>query len=69
MKNTRYTIWADAYWDALGHGMNDAKASKYANEKRREYDQAVAKLRATDPGPALVEDGEDSCIVLPGAYH
>lgn len=63
-KQSSYTLWSDTFWKELGHGHNQDEASRLANKKLDEYLAYRAKLRASDPGPPLVEDGEDSCIVL-----
>jgi hypothetical protein len=45
MSNNRYTVWEDAYWNALGHGMSDAEAERHAAAKVTTFDKARANQR------------------------
>lgn len=46
MKNRMYKVWINAFWDALGCGLNEENAEKHANHKLEEYTLAVKKAKS-----------------------
>jgi hypothetical protein len=43
MSNRRYTVWADAYWKSVGHGLSDQEAERHAASKVASFDRARAQ--------------------------
>lgn len=43
MSNRRYTIWSDAFWNGLGHGLSEQEAERHASAKAAAYDMARAQ--------------------------
>ena len=42
---SHYTVWSDAFWNSIGHGMSEQEAEKHAAEKAAAFDKAQASRR------------------------
>lgn len=59
-----YTVWSDAFWNALGHGMTEQEAEKHAGEKAAAFDKAQDSRRRTVPAPDGQRDpSPDECAM------
>lgn len=45
MSNNRYTVWSDAFWNGLGHGLSEQEAERHAAAKVATFDKARANQR------------------------
>lgn len=51
MSNRRYTVWSDAFWNALGHGMSEAEAERHAAAKVAAFDLQQRRDRSRKASP------------------